>query len=145
VFYELVVAYRLTKPIEQAGAWMFRVARNRIVDLVRRKKPVSLDEPRGHADDESTLGIVGLLTSRDVGPDGEYARRVLIAELEEALAELPPNQREVFVAHELEGRSFQELSAESGVSVSTLLSRKHLAVLRLRRRLETIYRELSRE
>ena len=145
VFYELVVAYRLTKPIEQVGAWMFRVARNRIIDLVRKKKPLSLDEPRDSTDDEGMLGIAGLVASRDVGPDGEYARRLLIAELEEALAELPPDQRDVFVAHELEGRSFRELSAESGVSVSTLLSRKHLAVLRLRRRLHAIYRELGRE
>ena len=145
VFYELVVAYRLAKPIEQAGAWMFRVARNRIVDLVRKKKAVSLDDPGDIADDEGMLGIADLLISRDVGPEGHYARALLIAELEEALAELPPNQRDVFVAHELEGRSFHELSAESGVSVSTLLSRKHLAVLRLRRRLQTIYRELSGE
>lgn len=143
VFYELVVAYRLTKPIEQVGAWMFRVARNRIIDMVRKRKALSLDEPPASTDDEGKLGLAGLVASCDVGPDGEYARGLLVAELQEALAELPADQRDVFVAHELEGRSFRELSAESGVNVSTLLSRKHLAVLRLRRRLHAIYRELG--
>ena len=145
VFYELVIAYRLMTPIEEAGAWMFRVARNRIIDLVRRKKAASLDQTVGAAEDGSTLNLENLLPSPDAGPDSEYARRVLIAELEHAIAELTPNQRAVFLAHEFEGRSFRELSAETGLSVNALLSRKHEAVKRLRRRLQTIYDELRDE
>ena len=145
VFYELVVAYRLMKPIEEAGAWMVRVARNRIIDLVRRKKAVSLDQTVSAAEDGSALRLENLLPSPDAGPDSEYARRLLTAELEHALAELTPNQRAVFLAHEFEGRSFRELSAETGLSVNTLLSRKHEAVKRLRRRLQTIYDELRDE
>jgi len=145
VFCELVVAYRLMKPIEEAGAWMVRVARNRIIDLVRRKKAVSLDQTIGAAEDGSTLRLENLLPSPDAGPDCEYARRLLVAELEQALAELTPNQRAVFLAHEFEGRSFRELSAETGASVNALLSRKHEAVKRLRKRLQTIYNELRDE
>ena len=145
VFYELVVAYRLMKPIEEAGAWMFRVARNRIIDLVRRKKAVSVDQAVSAAEDGSTVTLEDLLPSPDAGPDSEYARRLLMAELERALDELTPNQRAVFMAHEFEGRSFRELSAETGVSVNALLSRKHEAVKRLRRRLQTIYDELRDE
>jgi RNA polymerase sigma factor (sigma-70 family) len=145
VFCELVVAYRLMKPIEEAGAWMFRVARNRIIDLVRRKRAVSLDQPVGAAEDGSTLRLENLLPSSNAGPDSEYARGLLIEELEQALTELTPNQRAVFLAHEFEGRSFRELSAETGLSVNALLSRKHEAVKRLRRRLQTIYDELRDE
>ncbi len=144
VFYELVVAYRLMKPIEEASAWMFRVARNRIIDLVRRKRPVSLDQTFGTGEEGSTLGLENLLPSPGAGPDAEYARRVLIVELEQALAELTPNQRAVFLAHEFEGRTFRELAAESGVSVNALLSRKHQAVKRLRDRLQGIYDELHK-
>ena len=142
VFYELVVAYRLAKPIEQAGAWMFRVARNRIIDLVRRKKVVSLDRELD-ADDGVAMGLGNLLRSPEAGPEADYARRLLIAELEDALAELPANQRAVFLAHELEGRSFREMAAETGVSVNTLLWRKHQAVSRLRRRLQSIYKDFG--
>ena len=145
VFCELVIAYRLMKPIEEAGAWMFRVARNRIIDLVRRKKAVSLNQTANAAEDGSALRLENLLPSPDAGPDAEYARRVLTAELEHALAELTPNQRAVFLAHEFEGRSFRELSAETGLSVNALLSRKHEAVKRLRRRFQTIYDELHDE
>jgi len=145
VFCELVVAYRLMKPIEEAGAWMFRVARNRIIDLVRRKKAISLNQTANAAEDGSALRLENLLPSPDAGPDAEYARHLLIAELEHALAELTPNQRAVFLAHEFEGRSFRELSAETGLSVNALLSRKHEAVKRLRRRLQTIYDELHDE
>jgi RNA polymerase sigma factor (sigma-70 family) len=145
VFYELVVAYRLMKPIEEAGAWMFRVARNRIIDLVRRKKAVSLDQTIGTEKDGSTLRLESLLPSPGAGPDSDYARRLLILELEHALAELTPNQREVFLAHEFEGRSFRDLAAETGLSVNALLSRKHQAVKRLRRRLQAIYDELGNE
>ncbi len=145
VFCELVIAYRLMKPIEEAGAWMFRVARNRIIDLVRRKKAISLNQTANATEDGSALRLENLLPSPDAGPDSEYARRLLIAELEHALAELTPNQRAVFLAHEFEGRSFRELSAETGLSVNALLSRKHEAVKRLRRRLQTIYDELHDE
>ena len=135
VFSELTEAYRLMKPIEQAGAWLYRVARNRIVDRFRKKRP----EPAGDAN-----AFEALLPAAGGGPDAEYARTVLAEELNAALDELPEEQREVFVAHEIEGRSFKELAAESGVSVNTLLSRKHYAVLHLRRRLQNIYDEYKR-
>jgi RNA polymerase sigma factor (sigma-70 family) len=134
VFYELIESYRLTKPIEQAGAWLFRVARNRITDRFRRRAT------------EASGGETGweeLLPSADAGPEAAYTRRVLLEEIESALEELPEEQRAVFVAHELEGRSFKEISAETGVSVNTLLSRKHYAVLHLRRRLQAIYDEFT--
>jgi RNA polymerase sigma factor (sigma-70 family) len=144
VFCELIEAYRLMKPIEQVGAWMFRVARNRIVDLFRRRKADSLNDPiYGSEDGETTLE--DLLPSPDEGPEAAYARAVMLDELEEALDELPEEQRAVFVAHELEGRSFKELAAESGVGVNTLLSRKRYAVLHLRERLESIYKEFGKK
>jgi len=141
VFYELIEAYRLMKPVEQVGAWLFRVARNRIIDLFRRKRPVSLDDsvPVGNAG--HVLSFEDLLPSPDAGPEAAFARAVLLDELAEALEELPPEQRDVFIAHELDGRSFNELSAETGISLNTLLSRKRYAVLHLRRRLQTIYEE----
>jgi RNA polymerase sigma factor (sigma-70 family) len=133
VFYELVEAYRLMKPVEQAGAWLFRVARNRIIDLFRKRRPVRL---------EDDLSIEELLPSPDAGPEAAFARGVLWEELEDALAELPLEQREVFIAHEIEGRSFKEISAETGVGVNTLLSRKRYAVLHLRERLKEIHEEI---
>jgi RNA polymerase sigma factor (sigma-70 family) len=143
VFYELIEAYRLMKPIEQVSAWMFRVARNRIVDFFRKKKSVSLDSSaRADADGQETGSLEELLPSPDAGPEAAYARNVLLEELEAAIEELPEEQRDVFIAHEIEGRSFKELSAETGVSVNTLLSRKHYAVLQLRQRLQSIHDEL---
>jgi RNA polymerase sigma factor (sigma-70 family) len=144
VFYELVLAYRLMQPIEHVGAWMFRVARNRITDLFRKKKPGPL--PSGAVapgEDGEALSLEDLLPSPDKGPEAAYARAVLLEELEAALDELPEEQRAAFVAHELEGRSFKEMSAETGVGVNTLLSRKRYAVLHLRRRLEAIHDELT--
>ncbi len=143
VFYELIEAYRMMKPIEQAGAWLFRVARNRITDLFRRKKAEALRAP-GEVD-ESGGGLVleDLLLSREAGPDAAYARSVLLEALEEALNELPAEQQYVFIAHEIDGRSFKEIAAETGASVNTLLSRKHYAVLHLRRRLQGIYDEFN--
>jgi RNA polymerase sigma factor (sigma-70 family) len=143
VFYELVEAYRLMKPIEQVGAWMFRVARNRITDLFRKRKPEVLPDQTVETADGEFLWLEELLPSPDAGPDAAYARTVLLEEIEDALDELPGGQREVFIAHEIEGRSFAELAAESGLSVNTLLSRKHYAVIHLRERLRGIYDELT--
>ena len=140
VFYELVEANRLLMPIDHVTGWLFRVARNRIIDLFRKKKPESLNKAALDEDEEG-LALEDLLPSPDAGPDALYARRVLLDEVALALSELPPEQREVFIAHELEGRSFQELAAATGVSVNTLLSRKRYAVLHLRERLRSIYDE----
>jgi RNA polymerase sigma factor (sigma-70 family) len=146
VFYELVVAYRLMKPLEQVGAWLFRVARNRITDRFRKKKPdASLDEPLSAIEDGESRSLEDTLPSPDAGPDAAYARSVLVQELEDALDDLPKAQRDVFLAHEIEGRSFRELESETGVSVNTLLSRKRYAVLHLRERLQEIYDEFGRE
>jgi len=145
VFYELVEAYRMMKPVEQVTAWLFRVARNRITDLFRRKKrEASRNEPTGVTDDGEVLQLDDLLPSPDAGPEAAYARRVLSEELDAALDELPDEQREVFVAHELMGYSFKELAAQTGVSVNTLLSRKHNAILHLRERLQAIYDEFRK-
>ncbi len=143
VFYELVAAYRLMQPVEQVGAWLFRVARNRIIDLFRKKK-LEARKSDAMTNDAEALLLEDLLPSPDAGPEALFARRVLMDELDAALDELPDEQRDVFIAHEIEGRSFKELSAETGVSVNTLLSRKHYAVLHLRRRLQAIYDEFTK-
>lgn len=145
VFAEFVEAYRLMQPIEQAGAWLFRVARNRIIDRFRKFRPQSLQDPVTAGDGGETLVIEDLLPSPEAGPDAAYARKVLIAELEEAIEELPREQRDVFIAHEIDGRSFKDLAEESGVSMNTLLSRKRYAVLHLRRRLQAIHQEFTNE
>ena len=142
VFYELVEANRLLMPIEHVAGWLFRVARNRITDLFRKKKPGSFSDAAG--DEEESLTLEDLLPSPDAGPDALYARSVLLDELEDALDELPEEQREVFVGHEIDGRSFKQMAAESGVSVNTLLSRKRYAVLHLRERLQSIYDEFTK-
>ena len=144
VFYELVEAYRRMKPIELASAWLYRVARNRITDLFRRKKPEALegDLERGDVDGEPLL-LENLLPSSDAGPDAAYARCVLVEELDAALGELPEEQRQVFVAHEIEGRSFKELAQLTGLNVNTLVLRKHYAVLHLRERLEAIHKQFQ--
>jgi RNA polymerase sigma factor (sigma-70 family) len=144
VFYELVETYRLMKPIEQVGAWLFRVARNRITDLFRKRKPEASTNDPVVAEEGEFLTLEDLLPSRDAGPEAAYARTVLLAELEDALEELPEEQREVFLAHEIEGRSFKELAAETGLSVNTLLSRKHYAVIHLRERLREVYDEFTK-
>jgi RNA polymerase sigma factor (sigma-70 family) len=144
VFYELVVAYRLMKPLEQVGAWLFRVARNRITDSFRRKKhDTSLDAPLNAMEDGESLFLEDVLPSPNEGPDAAYAGSILLQDIEDALDELPKDQRDVFIAHEIEGRSFKDLAAETGVSVNTLLSRKRYAVLHLRERLQAIYDELD--
>ena len=141
VFYELIQAYRMMKPAEQVTAWLYRVARNRIIDLFRRKKTVSLNEPAAAEYDAPSLE--DLLPSADAGPEAVYARELLFEAVDEALEELPENQREVFIAHEFMGKSFKELSEETGVSVNTLLSQKRYAVLHLRKRLQEMKDEFD--
>jgi len=144
VFCELVEANRLLMPIEHVTGWLFRVARNRITDLFRKKKPESFSDIAVADEEGERLRLEDLLPSPDAGPAAIYARNMLLEELESAVDELPEEQREVFVAHELEGRSFKELAAGTGVSVNTLLSRKRYAVLHLRERLQSIYDELTK-
>jgi RNA polymerase sigma factor (sigma-70 family) len=145
VFYELVEANRLLMPIEHVTGWLFRVARNRITDLFRKKRPENFsDAAVAHDEDDGDLQFEDLLPSPDAGPDALYARNLLLDELELALDELPEEQRDVFIAHEFEGRSFKEMAAETGVSVNTLLSRKRYAVLHLRERLQSIYDEFTK-
>lgn len=144
VFYELVEANRLLMPIEHVTGWLFRVARNRITDLFRKKKPEAFSDAAIEGEDGELLRIEDLMPSPDAGPEALYVRNALLDELELALDELPEEQREVFVAHELEGRSFKELAEETGVSVNTLLSRKRYAVLNLRERLQSIYDEFTK-
>ena len=150
VLHEFVQAYRLPEPIEQVSAWLFRVARNRIIDRFRKKKEQPLSETAGTgatndhadaADDEYRLDLA--LPAHDAGPEAAYARSVLLTALQHALDELPENQRDIFIAHEIEGRSFKELASESGVALNTLLARKRYAVLHLRARLQTVYDELD--
>jgi RNA polymerase sigma factor (sigma-70 family) len=144
VLYALIEANRLLMPIEHVTGWLFRVARNRITDLFRKKRPESLNDAVAANNEDESLTLEDLLPSPDAGPDALYARGVLLDELEDALDELPEEQREVFVGHEIEGRSFKEMAAESGVSVNTLLSRKRYAVLHLRKRLQTIHDEITK-
>ena len=141
VFYELVEANRLLMPIDHITGWLFRVARNRIVDLFRKQKPEDFSDTTVAGEGDELLQVDDLLPSPDSGPEALYARNVLLDELELAIDELPEEQREVFVWHELEGRSFKQMAAETGVSVNTLLSRKRYAVLHLRQRLQNIYDE----
>jgi RNA polymerase sigma factor (sigma-70 family) len=145
VFYELVEANRLLMPIEYVTGWLFQVARNRITDLFRKKKPEPFSDVAFTDEDGELLRIEDLLPSREAGPEAVYIRSEMLEELELALAELPEEQRQVFIAHELEGRSFKELSAEGGVSINTLLSRKRYAVLHLRERLQSMHDEFFRK
>lgn len=145
VLYELVAAHRLLLPIEYITGWLFRVARNRITDLFRKRKPENFTDAAVMDEDGVLLQLEDMLPSPDAGPEALYLHNLLLDELELALAELPDEQREVFIAHELEGRSFRELSAETGINVNTLLSRKRYAVLQLRRRLQSIHDEFTRK
>jgi len=146
VFYRLVEANRLLMPIEHVTGWLFRVARNRITDLFRKKEPDTFSEidSLGEEEEDESLQFEDLLPSPDAEPEALYARNMMLRELQRAVAELPKEQREVFVAHEFDGRSFKELSAETGVSVNTLLSRKRYAVLHLRERLQSVYDEFMK-
>ena len=142
VFSELVEAYRLTETFGSVSAWLYRVARNRITDLFRKRRTQAL--PEGVLDEDGdTLGLDELLPSEEAGPEAAYLRDALLEELDAALEELPEEQQQVFIAHEFEGRSFKDLAAETGESVNTLLSRKHYAVKHLRKRLQTIYDEFK--
>jgi RNA polymerase sigma factor (sigma-70 family) len=142
VLYELVSTYRLIHPVEHASAWLYRVARNRIVDFFRKKRLVALgDAVLERADDEGVLTLEDLLPSPAAGPEAEYARSVLLQELNAALEELPVEQRDVFIAQQIEGRSFRDLVEDTGVGLNTLLARKRYAVMHLRRRLQAIYDE----
>jgi RNA polymerase sigma factor (sigma-70 family) len=145
VFYELVEANRLLMPIEHVTGWLFRVARNRITDLFRKKRPQNFSDAGFEDEDGELMLIEDLLPSPDAGPEAVYVRNLLLDELDFAINELPDEQREVFVAHELEGRSFKELSAETGVKVNTLLARKRYAVLHLRERLQNIHDEFTKK
>jgi RNA polymerase sigma factor (sigma-70 family) len=140
VFFEVIEAYRLMEPVEQWGAWMFQVARHRIIDLFRKKRRQALEiEPTSTSGEGEARLLEDMLPSTDGGPAAAYARAVLLEDLEEALDELPREQREVFVAHEIDGYSYKEIAARTGVSVNTLLSRKHYAIVHLRRRLQAVY------
>jgi RNA polymerase sigma factor (sigma-70 family) len=143
VFYELVEAYRMMKPVRQVSAWLFQVARNRITDLFRKKRPDFMNDCVAPAEDEESLLLEELLPSPEAGPEAAYVRSVLLEELDAALFELPEEQREAFVAHELEGYSFKALAAATGLGVNTLVLRKHYAVVYLRRRLQAIYDEFT--
>jgi RNA polymerase sigma factor (sigma-70 family) len=145
VFYELVEANHLLMPIEHLTGWLFRVARNRIIDLLRKKRPEAFSDAAVESEAGEMLHIEDLLPSPDAGPEALYLRNVLHDELELALDELPQEQRDVFVAHELEGRTFKEMAAATGVNMNTLLSRKRYAVLHLRDRLQSIYDEFTKE
>jgi RNA polymerase sigma factor (sigma-70 family) len=144
VFYELVEANRLLMPIDHVTGWLFRVARNRITDLFRKKKPESFGDRAVADGDDRRLRFEELLPSPDAGPEALYERQLLLDELELAIDELPEEQRDVFVGHEVEGRSFKEMAAETGVNLNTLLSRKRYAVRHLRERLQSIYDEFSK-
>jgi RNA polymerase sigma factor (sigma-70 family) len=144
VFYKLVEANHLLMPVEHVTGWLFRVARNRITDLFRKKKPERFSDRAVEDEGGEVLRIEDMLPSPEAGPEAVYMRNVLLDELELALEDLPEEQRAVFLGHELEGRSFKEMAAEAGVSVNTLLSRKRYAVLRLRERLQDIHDELTK-
>jgi RNA polymerase sigma factor (sigma-70 family) len=137
VFHEFIQAYRLPEPIEQVSAWLFRVARNRIIDRFRKKKETRLDDIADENGDDYRLDL--LLPSPEAGPEQAYHRAMVLRRLQAALEELPPNQRDVFIAHELDGLSFKEMASDSGVPVNTLLARKRYAVLHLRARLQDLY------
>jgi RNA polymerase sigma factor (sigma-70 family) len=146
VFLEFVQAYRLPEPIEQISAWLFRVARNRIIDRFRKKKTQSFSESIQDRGEEGGGQYLDLeIPSPEGGPEAEIARLAILEALQQALGELPVGQREVFVAHEIEGLSFESLSRRGGIPVNTLLSRKRYAVLYLRRRLQTLYDELDKK
>ena len=144
VYYEFTETSRLPIPVEQVTSWLFRVARNKIIDKYRKKKTDRLDDVKlmNHSGEEEKYFLTDLLKANNEGPDVRFDNSLLGLAIEEALEELPKEQREVFVMHELENKSFNEISSATGVSVNTLLSRKRYAVLHLRKRLNNLYNEL---
>ncbi len=146
VFYELVETYRMMKPIEKIASWMFTVARNKITDRYRKKKTLSLEKEVGFyaEEDGDRLNFEELLEDYSESADNELIRNIILEALDEALEELPEEQRTVFILHEIDDRSFQEISEQTGVSVNTLLSRKRYAVLYLRKRLKSVYEEINK-
>lgn len=145
VFYELLEAYRMMKPVQHVSGWLFRVARNRIVDLFRRRRPGSLNDPVAGTGDDQSPTLEDLLPSADDGPDAAYARRILLDALEDAIEELPEEQRDIFLANEVMGTSFKDYAAKTGISINTLLSRKRYAIQHLRRSLQLLYDDLGGE
>jgi RNA polymerase sigma factor (sigma-70 family) len=143
VFFELVEAYRLLKPIDYVTGWLYTVARNRITDLFRKKKPETFADLALEGEDGELLPIEDLLVSGDAGPEAIYLRNAVFEALGNALSELPAEQREIFIAHEMEGRTFKELSAATGMNMNTLLARKRYAVRHLRKRLQSMYNEIT--
>lgn len=143
VFFELVEANRRLMPIDHVSGWLFQVARNRIIDLFRRQQPEQLADAAIETESGETLSVADLLPSTEPGPDAEHVRRWLLDEFERALSELPPEQRDVFVAHEIDGTSFQQLAARTGVNINTLLARKRYAVLQLRKRLQRAFDQFN--
>lgn len=141
VFMELTEAYELAKPIERVASWLFAVARHKISDWYRKTPPGRLVSIDATDEDDGEMPVLGawLAATDDTGPESEFFRETLMDALTDALAELPAEQREVFVQHELEGRSFRDMAAEWNVPVNTLLSRKRYAVLHLRERLRDLY------
>lgn len=145
VMFQLVEAYRMMKPVEQWTAWLFRVARNKITDRYRKKKPERLDTAIHHDEDGEALFLSDLLASDNSSTQEMYMNDLMMEEISEALEELPAEQREVFVWHEIDGKSFQQMSEETGLSINTLLSRKRYAVMFLRERLQDLYKEMFNE
>ena len=142
VFYELVEANRRLMPIDHVTGWLFQVARHRITDLFRRRQPARFADVTITTGDGEILRIEDLVPSEGAGPEAELVRLRMVAELEQALRDLPDEQRAVFVAHEIEGQSFKEIAGETGVNINTLLARKRYAVLHLRRRLQRVFDEM---
>jgi RNA polymerase sigma factor (sigma-70 family) len=144
VFAELVEANRRLMPIDHVTGWLFRVARNRIIDRFRRQEPERFRDADIVTEDGEILRMEDLVPSADAGPESAYVQQMLLRELERALGELPEEQRRVFVGHEIEGRSFTQMAAETGTNLNTLLSRKRYAVLHLRQRLQRAFDEMTR-
>ncbi len=145
VFFELVQSYRLVKPVEQMAAWLFRVARNKIIDRYRRPKPASLEEAAAYhsaADSDEPLLLADVLPAPDDSTETAMARETIMEAILDALDELPPAQREVFVWHEFDGKTFRQMAEETGVPLKTLISRKHYAVQQLRTKLQALYTDL---
>lgn len=148
VFYQLASNHGIVDTIENMAAWLFRVARNRIIDVYRKRKPESIDTNAAYdADEDETyfFGLAKLSSDENDEPDAQYERSMVWETLTEALNELPEEQRDVFILHELENKSFQDIAEITGVPINTLLSRKRYAVLHLRKRMQGLYDDFFNE